>query len=99
MAGRVPRATPGPSHAGTARLTGEQISAINRFPDDNPNPVLRVDGDGYLIYANPASGGVFAFESRGLVDVKGKGPIPTWLLVPRTEPVALAPSDHAIAGT
>jgi len=39
-------------------LTGEQISAINRFPDDNPNPVLRVDGDGHLIYANPASAGV-----------------------------------------
>ena len=43
---------------GAARLTGAQISAINRFPDDNPNPVLRIDGDGHLIYANPASAGV-----------------------------------------
>jgi len=39
-------------------LTGDQISAINRFPDDNPNPVLRVDAGGRLIYANPASAGV-----------------------------------------
>lgn len=36
-------------------LTGEQLSAIDRFPDDNPNPVLRFDDAGRLIYANPAS--------------------------------------------
>jgi class 3 adenylate cyclase len=35
-------------------LTGEQISAINRFPDDNPNPVLRVRDDGHVLYANAA---------------------------------------------
>ena len=40
---------------GAARLTSEQVSAINRFPDDNPNPVMRIDADGHLIYANPAS--------------------------------------------
>jgi class 3 adenylate cyclase len=43
------------AHEGAARLTGEQISAINRFPDDNPNPVMRIDDDGHVIYANPAS--------------------------------------------
>jgi class 3 adenylate cyclase len=37
------------------RFTGDQISAINRFPDDNPNPVMRIGGDGRLLYANPAS--------------------------------------------
>lgn len=42
-------------HRGVARLTGEQVSAINRFPDDNPNPVMRIDADSRLIYANPAS--------------------------------------------
>lgn len=42
-------------HEGAARLTGDQVSAINRFPDDNPNPVMRIDADGHLIYANPAS--------------------------------------------
>jgi len=45
-------------HEGAANLTGEQISAINRFPEDNPNPVMRIDDDGHLIYANPASAGV-----------------------------------------
>jgi class 3 adenylate cyclase len=45
-------------HEGAARLTGEQLGAINRFPDDNPNPVMRMDADGHLIYANPASSGV-----------------------------------------
>lgn len=45
-------------HVGGAPLTGAQISAINRFPDDNPNPVLRVDDDGNVIYANQASAGV-----------------------------------------
>jgi class 3 adenylate cyclase len=29
--------------------------AINKFPDQNPNPVLRVAQDGRLAYANPAS--------------------------------------------
>lgn len=36
-------------------LLERQIEAINRFPDANPNPVLRVAGDGRLIYANAAS--------------------------------------------
>jgi class 3 adenylate cyclase len=31
------------------------VEAINRFPDQNPNPVLRIDADGSLRYANPAS--------------------------------------------
>lgn len=48
--------------------TGDQIAAINRFPDDNPNPVMRVDGEGRLTYANPASSG--ALEALG-IDVGG----------------------------
>ncbi len=39
-------------------LTGEQISAINRFPDQNPNPVIRVTDDGRLLYANKASSAI-----------------------------------------
>ena len=57
----APRRTPPPPfepHGGVAPLTGEQVSAINRFPDDNPNPVMRIDGDGHLIYANPASASI-----------------------------------------
>ncbi len=31
------------------------MKAVNKFPDQNPNPVLRVSRDGRLTYANPAS--------------------------------------------
>jgi class 3 adenylate cyclase len=55
MASSSPPGSADEPHDGAARLTGEQISAINRFPDDNPNPVMRYDADGHLIYANPAS--------------------------------------------
>jgi len=58
MGTRVPPVTADEPHEGVARLTGEQVIAINRFPDDNPNPVMRIDADGHLIYANPASAGV-----------------------------------------
>ncbi|MDP8905126.1 MAG: adenylate/guanylate cyclase domain-containing protein [Chloroflexota bacterium] len=34
-------------------VTGEKVVA--RFPDQNPNPVFRVDDDGRLLYANDAS--------------------------------------------
>jgi class 3 adenylate cyclase len=50
-----PTASVNEPHEGAARLTTEQVSAINRFPDDNPNPVMRIDADGHLLYANPAS--------------------------------------------
>lgn len=55
MPASVPPLPANEPHEGAARLTGEQVSAINRFPDDNPNPVMRIDADGHLIYANPAS--------------------------------------------
>ncbi len=55
MASNSPPGSAGEPHDGASRLTGEQISSINRFPDDNPNPVMRYDADGHLIYANPAS--------------------------------------------
>jgi class 3 adenylate cyclase len=58
MPPRVPDGSTGEPHHGAVLLTGAQISAINRFPDDNPNPVLRMDADGHLSYANPASAGV-----------------------------------------
>ena len=37
------------------RLLETQIQAINRFPDQNPNPVLRVALDARLTYANASS--------------------------------------------
>ncbi|MDD1644644.1 MAG: PAS domain S-box protein, partial [Methylococcaceae bacterium] len=33
----------------------EAIAALAKFPSENPNPVLRVDGNGIILYANPAS--------------------------------------------
>jgi class 3 adenylate cyclase len=36
-------------------LLERQIELINRFPDQNPNPVLRMKADGHLLYANAAS--------------------------------------------
>jgi class 3 adenylate cyclase len=33
----------------------QQIRSINRFPDQNPHPVLRITPQGELLYANPAS--------------------------------------------
>ncbi len=32
-----------------------RIDDRNRFPDENPNPVIRIGTDGELLYANPAS--------------------------------------------
>ena len=36
-------------------LLERQIQAINRFPDQNPHPVMRIDPDGLLLYANRSS--------------------------------------------
>jgi PAS domain S-box-containing protein len=37
------------------KRTEEEIKSISKFPDENPNPVLRVSSDGILIYANKSS--------------------------------------------
>jgi PAS domain S-box-containing protein len=39
----------------------EQIASLARFPDENPNPTLRVSGDGTILYSND-SGSVFLEE-------------------------------------
>jgi class 3 adenylate cyclase len=36
-------------------LLEAQVEQINRFPDQNPNPVMRLSEDGLLLYANAAS--------------------------------------------
>ena len=58
MASPIPDGSPNGDHQRNVVLSDAQLSAINRFPDDNPNPVMRVDLDGHLMYANPASAGV-----------------------------------------
>jgi len=37
-----------------------QIEAMERFPGQNPNPVLRVSESGQLMYANAASAPIVA---------------------------------------
>ncbi|HXI79810.1 MAG TPA: adenylate/guanylate cyclase domain-containing protein [Verrucomicrobiae bacterium] len=71
----APRPSAEEPHEGAARLTGDQVLAINRFPDDNPNPVLRIDADGHLIYANPASAPV-----RAAIGVEVGDPLPNEVL-------------------
>ncbi len=66
MVPRVPAGSPDDAHERNAVLSGAQLSAINRFPDDNPNPVLRLDLDGHLMYANPASAGVIRAIGTGI---------------------------------
>ena len=46
---------------GFTNLYGTDVTAeraIVKFPDQNPNPVIRIDWDGVLVYANPASDGL-----------------------------------------
>ncbi len=45
----------GPGTPEATALTGDQVEAISRFPDANPNPVLRIALGGTLLYANPAA--------------------------------------------
>jgi class 3 adenylate cyclase len=69
VSNRTSAASADEPHEGAARLTTEQVSEINRFPDDNPNPVMRIDADGHLIYANPASDGVLKALGVAVGDV------------------------------
>jgi len=49
--------------AGFINIYGADITArraMTKFPDQNPHPVLRIDPDGTLLYANPAADPVIA---------------------------------------
>lgn len=77
---RMKRRPKQPKHSGLASrpgepagvevpaLTGDQLQAIGRFPDENPNPVLRIGVDGRVLYANPVAASIL--EALG-VDVGG----------------------------
>jgi PAS domain S-box-containing protein len=39
----------------------EEIKKLAKFPEENPNPVLRIDNNGIIIYANPASREILGF--------------------------------------
>jgi len=48
------------SSAVTTALLEREIAAINRFPGQNPNPVMRITEDGRMTYANESSAPVQA---------------------------------------
>ena len=37
----------------------EEIKSLTKFPDENPNPIVRIGGDGNVLYANKAAGLLF----------------------------------------
>ncbi|KKL70518.1 hypothetical protein LCGC14_2104120, partial [marine sediment metagenome] len=53
----------GHRHAAQRKRAAKQIASLARFPDENPNPVLRVAPDGVILYSNHAS--------RSLLEVWG----------------------------
>ncbi|MGE5545355.1 MAG: ATP-binding protein [Solirubrobacterales bacterium] len=42
------------------RRTEEAVASLALFPAQSPNPVLRIDGAGMVLHANPASGALLA---------------------------------------
>jgi PAS domain S-box-containing protein len=48
-----------------------RISSLSKFPDENPNPILRVSRQGKVLYANQASGEILELWK---CDVGGKVP-------------------------
>jgi class 3 adenylate cyclase len=58
MVRRVPLPPAGEPLPDAGRGAADRVAAVERFPDDNPNPVFRVGDDGRLLYANPASAAV-----------------------------------------
>jgi PAS domain S-box-containing protein len=59
----------------TARKQAEQaVAAVALFPAQNPSPVLRVDGNGILLYKNPASD-----ELLNELNLEVGRPVPSYL--------------------
>ncbi|MBE7433014.1 MAG: PAS domain S-box protein [Anaerolineales bacterium] len=52
----------------------EEIRTLARFPSENPNPVMRFDSGGQLLYANPASDPLLSFWNCEV----GGYPPPEW---------------------
>ncbi len=63
-----------------------ELEAVRRFPEGNPNPVLQVDRNGVLLYANPASGALV----RSLALAPG-APLPTAILGSLAQALKLVP--------
>jgi len=68
---------PQDAHAADDEQVRRRLDAAAHFPDQNPNPVLRMDAVGLLLYANPAS----AVLVRDLSLAQGEA-LPNHLLEP-----------------
>lgn len=47
----------------------EAIQSLARFPSENPNPVLRINQEGLILYANDAGGGLLRAWATGVGDL------------------------------
>jgi two-component system, cell cycle response regulator len=56
------------------RQAQERLADLARFPEENPSPVLRIAGDGRLLFANPAGESLLAGWEAGT----GR-PVPSWV--------------------
>jgi PAS domain S-box-containing protein len=52
--------------AAEALRAAETIRHLSRFPEENPNPVIRIAADGTVLYTNPASGTLMAHWGAAL---------------------------------
>ena len=55
----------------------ELLKILNKFPDQNPNPVMQFSGDGILLYSNQASEAIIKawdinIGDKGVVDIIDK---------------------------
>jgi len=53
----------------------EELEALAKFPEENPNPVMRIDHAGKILYCNQA--GITMLEENGIHSCRS---IPSWLL-------------------
>ncbi len=77
-------------HAAHDERVRRRLEAAEHFPDQNPNPVLRTDEAGTLIYANPASAALV-----GALGVSEGQVLPDTLLRPLRE--ALGDAQNPLA--
>jgi PAS domain S-box-containing protein len=70
--GTIPRILSVAENITERKQAEEKIASLAKFPDENPNPVLRVAQDGTILYANTASKSLLAFWS---VQVNGQMPV------------------------
>jgi class 3 adenylate cyclase len=63
-----------------------ELVSVERFPDQNPHPVFRVDDDGVLAYANPACGSLL--EELGMGPAE---PLPAPLLADLRSAASITP--------